>query len=61
MISTKEPEPTADKSADFWDKPDRTLRTVLRPFVDDPKTLVTMTRVELQAELRKLLEDSAGA
>ena len=59
MSSVKEP--TADNSKDFWDKPDSILRTTLRTFVDDPRTLVTMTREELQAELRKQLQDSMGA
>jgi len=54
-------EPTAHNSAKFWDQPDSVLRQTLRTFVEDPKTLINMTTEQLQAELRRQLQDSVGA
>lgn len=54
-------ETAAGDSTIFWNKPDRVLREALRPFVENPRALIDMTREELQAELRRQLQDSVGA
>lgn len=58
---TLDKEPPSHDSKNFWNKPDRVLRQALRPFVENPRTLIDMTTAELQAELRRQLDDSVGA